>query len=579
MTVENIKTLRESILNRCLTFLYDQVCQVVKKEFGGGTEEGCDCVHLTFPFVADAAVAVAVAVAASGDTVVELDFLNEAKNSIRCMDNFRKLCPHIAGYAYAPKPSLRSMGRDTLSDLSRKTKEAYENSMKFKRCSDGSVVLSAEGIKREAERHFRDFMNERPTDFVEWSVCELKEVLDFQCTKEDKQLLVKEVNKEEIPKVVSAMPREKSPGPMGVKTMKDYRPISCNVIYEIISKILANRLKVLLSKFITPNQSAFVKDRLLMENLLLVTEIIRNYHKKDITARCAMKIDISKDFDSVQWPFLLNVLKSLDMPDSARVLRQGCSLSTYLFFICINVLSKKIDEAARNQRIGLHPGCQDMNLTHLCFADDLMVFVEGNKRSIEGALAVLDDFAIHSGLRISLEKSTIYMARIRDDVKEDILTDFPFEYGTLPVTLRNFWMAAFRLPKSCINEIDKLCASFLWSCPDIKTRRRRSPGKLHLIRNNSFWPLKDNMIAGSWIWRKLLKYRDMARMFYKVERGFIELGVLDQATLGEVMERIHRNALLNQVEHETLMLKEQRVNGQADDFLWRLKDDTYSDQF
>ncbi|GJT82364.1 putative non-LTR retroelement reverse transcriptase [Tanacetum coccineum] len=438
-----------------------------------------------------------------------------------------------------------------------------------------------------------------------------------------------------------------------------------------------------------------------MENLLLATEIIKDYHKEDITARCAMKIDISKAFDSVQWPFLLNVLKALDMPDkyihwinlcissasfsvqvngelagyfpSSRGLRQGCSLSPYLFVICMNVLSKKIDEAARIKRIGLHPGCHDMNLTHLCFADDLMVFVEGDKRSIEGALAVFDDFTIHSGLRISLEKSTIYMAGIRDDVKEDILTDFPFEYGTLPVrylglplltkkmgaadfapliekiklqistwtarqlsfagrlqllssvifSLTNFWMAAFRLPKSCINKIDKLCASFLWSGPDLKTTKAKlifriisSKNSLwvdwikrHLIRNNSFWALKDNMTAGSWIWKKLLKYRDMARMFYKVkvkcgysisfwhdswcslgclfglfgQRGFIELGVSDQTTLGEVMERdrgrIHRNALLNQVEHEILMLKEQRVHGQEDEFLWRLTDDNYSDRF
>lgn len=56
------------------------------------------------------------------------------------------------------------------------------------------------------------------------------------------------------------------------KEMKDYRLISCyNVIYKVISKILANRLKGIMPKFITWNQSAFVKDRLLMENLLLAT--------------------------------------------------------------------------------------------------------------------------------------------------------------------------------------------------------------------------------------------------------------------------------------------------------------------
>ena len=63
--------------------------------------------------------------------------------------------------------------------------------------------------------------------------------------------------------------------------MKDYRPISCcNVLYKVISKIIANRLKGTLPEFISLNQSAFVKDRLLLENLLLATELVKDYHKE-----------------------------------------------------------------------------------------------------------------------------------------------------------------------------------------------------------------------------------------------------------------------------------------------------------
>lgn len=102
-----------------------------------------------------------------------------------------------------------------------------------------------------------------------------------------------------------------------VKEMKDYRPISCyNVIYKVISKILANRLKVLLPGFISGNQSAFVKNRLLMENVLLATELVKDYHKDSISPRCAMKIDISKAFDSVQWGFVLSTLSTLEFPDT-----------------------------------------------------------------------------------------------------------------------------------------------------------------------------------------------------------------------------------------------------------------------
>ncbi|PWA41388.1 ABC2-like protein [Artemisia annua] len=138
------------MLNRCPTSSYDQVCQVVKKELGGAPEEifdEFDPVPIASASLAQVHVArthqgqkVAVKVqhmhmtdtaAADYATVEfvvntlhrlfpsfdyrwlvdevhdslpkELDFLNEAKNSIKCMDNFRKLSPHIADYVYAPK--------------------------------------------------------------------------------------------------------------------------------------------------------------------------------------------------------------------------------------------------------------------------------------------------------------------------------------------------------------------------------------------------------------------------------------------------------------------------------------------
>lgn len=81
-----------------------------------------------------------------------------------------------------------------------------------------------------------------------------------------------------------------------------------------------------------------------------------------------------------------------------------------------------IDRAAERKQIGYHPRCQNILLTHLCFADDLMVFTDGSKRSIEGVLKVFDEFAAISGLKISLEKSTLYIAGIMATDQEDILS-------------------------------------------------------------------------------------------------------------------------------------------------------------
>lgn len=100
------------------------------------------------------------------------------------------------------------------------------------------------------------------------------------------------------------------------RMMKEDMPISCcNVLYKAISKIIAQSLKRILPKCIAHNQSAFVKDRLLMENLFLATELVKDYHKDLASPRCAMQIDISKEFDSVQWVFLLKILEALNLPD------------------------------------------------------------------------------------------------------------------------------------------------------------------------------------------------------------------------------------------------------------------------
>ena len=98
-----------------------------------------------------------------------------------------------------------------------------------------------------------------------------------------------------LPKGLNATILALIPKTDNAQEMRDYIPISCcNVLYKVISKIIANRLKSTLLQCISYNQSAFVKDRLLVENLLLATEIVKDYHKEDISPRCAMKIDLAK---------------------------------------------------------------------------------------------------------------------------------------------------------------------------------------------------------------------------------------------------------------------------------------------
>ena len=88
-----------------------------------------------------------------------------------------------------------------------------------------------------------------------------------------------------------------------VEKMFDFRPISlCNVIYKIIPKVLANRLKQVLSHIISPTQSAFVSGRLITNNVLMAYKTLHTMQsrKKGKKGSLALKLDINKAYDQVE---------------------------------------------------------------------------------------------------------------------------------------------------------------------------------------------------------------------------------------------------------------------------------------
>jgi len=93
--------------------------------------------------------------------------------------------------------------------------------------------------------------------------------------------------------VVVLIPKVSSP-----ERLKDLRPISlCNVVYKIASKVLANRLKVILPDIISLNQSAFVPGRLITDNVLLAYDLTHHLQnkKKGAQGLAALKLDMSEE--------------------------------------------------------------------------------------------------------------------------------------------------------------------------------------------------------------------------------------------------------------------------------------------
>ena len=101
--------------------------------------------------------------------------------------------------------------------------------------------------------------------------------------------------------------------------VSDFKPISlCNVIYKIVSKVIANRLKPMLNSIISETQNAFIANILIIDNILIAFESL--HHMKTNWTRkkgfMAVKLDMSKGYDRVEWSFLEKILLKLGFQDS-----------------------------------------------------------------------------------------------------------------------------------------------------------------------------------------------------------------------------------------------------------------------
>jgi Reverse transcriptase (RNA-dependent DNA polymerase) len=96
-----------------------------------------------------------------------------------------------------------------------------------------------------------------------------------------------------------------------------FRPLSvCSVYYRLFTKLIANRVKPLLSTLVSPNQAAFLKGRSIQENVLLLQEVMHSFLDKEYKEKAfALKADLYKAFDCLNWNYLNVLLRELGFPN------------------------------------------------------------------------------------------------------------------------------------------------------------------------------------------------------------------------------------------------------------------------
>ncbi|KAJ4815734.1 RNA-directed DNA polymerase (reverse transcriptase)-related family protein [Rhynchospora pubera] len=244
--------------------------------------------------------------------------------------------------------------------------------------------------------------------------------------------------------------------------ISDYRPIGLlNCSYKIFTKVLANRMAVVLQRLIDINQTAFLKGRFNLDGVVTAHEIL-HWVQKHKDKGLLLKLDFAKAFNHVQWDFLLDILKQRGFSPTwihwmsqvlkggmvavlingvqgeyfncQRGLRQGDPLSPYLFILVTDVLSKMLRKGMfHNQFAGLGPRLnQGTKVMHLQYADDTLLFLRADKEEVERVKWILKGFEGMSGLRINFAKSELIPLNLSDHRATVFASSLNCKLGALP---------------------------------------------------------------------------------------------------------------------------------------------------
>eukprot|EP00253_Pinus_taeda_P025314 PITA_25314 len=331
---------------------------------------------------------------------------------------------------------------------------------------EGREANTFESLSSLGQSHFQNMY----ADQGEITIAEvIKTAQSFPRYVEEEEAddLMSEVTKQEVESVIKSMERDKSPRPDGwtielfqhffdqigaeltevveesrrkgevytpfnatfialipkkevPESFEDFRPISlCNSIYKIIAKVIAVRIKPILSRCISNEQFGFLDGRKIHEAIGVAQETLHSVKQRNRKG-AVIKIDLSKAYDRINWIYLRMLLTHLGFKTDfiswimgcitnvsfavlingaatpffkgQKGLSQGCPLSPLLFLLVAEGLSQLIQKAKREGKVKGLEVAINMFISHLLFVDDILIFSSGNSNEIKELKNIFDLF-------------------------------------------------------------------------------------------------------------------------------------------------------------------------------------------